>query len=214
MPTIEKNEVRMVGVLPSQGADPIPVRLSTEAAGAGMIEKNEVRMVGVLPSQGADPIPVRLVTDAPGGGMIEKNEVRMVGILPAQGADPIPVTGIQGVPSGCILIWSGAVGDIPNGWVLCNGANETPDLRDRFIVGAGSTYGVGDTGGENTHTLTIPEIPSHRHTLKEYNTYNGLESISYAEASSPRTKYTGYEGGGDPHENRPPYYALCYIMKT
>lgn len=48
----------MVGALPSQGADPIPVRLSTEAAGAGMIEKNEVRMVGVLPSQGADPIPV------------------------------------------------------------------------------------------------------------------------------------------------------------
>lgn len=48
----------MIGVLPSQGADPIPVRLSTEAAGAGMIEKNEVRMIGVLPSQGADPIPV------------------------------------------------------------------------------------------------------------------------------------------------------------
>jgi len=54
----EENQVKMVGVLPSQGADPIPVRLSTESAGAGMIEKNQVRMVGVLPSQGADPIPV------------------------------------------------------------------------------------------------------------------------------------------------------------
>jgi len=58
MPTKEQNEVRMVGVLPSQGADPIPVRLSTEAAVAGMIETNEVEMIGVLPSQGADPIPV------------------------------------------------------------------------------------------------------------------------------------------------------------
>ena len=56
----EKNQVKMIGVLPSQGADPIPVRLSTEAAGAGMIEKNQVRMVGVLPSQGADPILVSM----------------------------------------------------------------------------------------------------------------------------------------------------------
>lgn len=58
MPTNEKNQVRMFGVLPSQGADPIPVRLATEEAGDGMIEKNQVRTVGVLPVQGADPILV------------------------------------------------------------------------------------------------------------------------------------------------------------
>lgn len=72
------------------------------------------------------------------------------------------------VPSGGIIIWSGSTGSIPSGWVLCNGANSTPDLRDRFVIGAGSTYSVGDTGGSTTtgaHTLTTAEIPSHTHSI-------------------------------------------------
>jgi len=56
--------IRMFGVLPSQGADPIPVRLAETPAGGGMIETNKIRMVGVLPSQGADPIPVSFVVGA------------------------------------------------------------------------------------------------------------------------------------------------------
>lgn len=43
-------------------------------------------------------------------------------------------------PSGVICMWSGATTAIPTGWALCNGSNGTPDLRDKFVVGAGSTY--------------------------------------------------------------------------
>ena len=69
------------------------------------------------------------------------------------------------VPVGTIVLWSGTTSNIPTGWVLCNGSNGTPDLRDRFIVGAGSTYSVGATGGEASHTLTEDELPSHTHKL-------------------------------------------------
>jgi hypothetical protein len=51
------------------------------------------------------------------------------------------------IPSGSIIIWSGSIGSIPVGYYLCNGSNGTPDLRDKFVVGAGSTYAVGNTGG-------------------------------------------------------------------
>ena len=51
------------------------------------------------------------------------------------------------VPSGCILLWSGSTGSVPSGWLLCDGTNGTPDLRDRFIIGAGNNYAVNATGG-------------------------------------------------------------------
>ena len=60
---------------------------------------------------------------------------------------PTSVSTATGVPSGGIIAWSGAIGAIPAGYVICNGSNGTPDLRDRFIVGAGNTYSVGNTGG-------------------------------------------------------------------
>jgi hypothetical protein len=65
----------------------------------------------------------------------------------------------SGFPSGGIVMWSGLISAIPSGWYLCNGANGTPDLRDRFIVGAGSSYAVNATGGSADSTL-----PSHTHT--------------------------------------------------
>ena len=73
--------------------------------------------------------------------------------------------GITSLPSGIIVMWSGSSTDIPTGWLLCDGSNGTPDLRDRFIVGAGSTYSPKATGGEATHKLTIAEMPSHNHNL-------------------------------------------------
>jgi len=68
------------------------------------------------------------------------------------------------LPAGVIMMWSGSIASIPAGWLLCDGTGGTPDLRDRFIVGAGSTYAVGDTGGANSVTLTEAQMPSHIHT--------------------------------------------------
>ncbi|MFM9836904.1 MAG: hypothetical protein ACKVOQ_01500 [Cyclobacteriaceae bacterium] len=72
------------------------------------------------------------------------------------------------VPSGSILMWSGSIASIPSGWVLCNGTNGTPDLRDRFIVGAGNSYAVSNTGGQNSVALSIGELPSHNHTFTDF----------------------------------------------
>lgn len=61
----------------------------------------------------------------------------------------IPSTTAAGttVPTGGIIMWSGSIGSIPAGYVLCNGSNGTPDLRDRFVVGSGNSYAVGNNGG-------------------------------------------------------------------
>ena len=83
----------------------------------------------------------------------------------------------NGVPSGAILLWSGSVASIPSGWVLCNGANGTPNLQDRFIVGAGSAYAVNATGGssdaivvEHTHALTGTTASAGAH--QHFNVFN------------------------------------------
>ena len=80
-------------------------------------------------------------------------DARFPSTLPAvSGAN---LTGIVSFVSGMIIIWSGSTGSIPSGWVLCNGSNSTPDLRDRFVVGAGNSYGVGNTGGSTTRSDTV-----------------------------------------------------------
>ena len=68
------------------------------------------------------------------------------------------------IPVGGIVLWSGTVASIPTGWVLCDGTNSTPDLRDRFIIGAGSTYAVDGTGGTNTTSIAVTNMPGHTHT--------------------------------------------------
>jgi hypothetical protein len=85
-------------------------------------------------------------------------------------------------PLGGIILWSGAIAAIPTGWALCNGSSGTPDLRDRFIVGAGSTYAVNATGGSadavvvaHTHTLTgtTASAGTHQHYAVTQGTYGG-----------------------------------------
>jgi hypothetical protein len=65
--------------------------------------------------------------------------------------------------SGMIIIWSGSTANIPTGFVLCDGTQNTPDLRNRFVVGAGSNYNPGDTGGADSVTLTTAQLASHSH---------------------------------------------------
>ena len=137
---------------------------------------------------------------------------------PANSDDAAPKSYVDskasGVPSGVIVMWSGAANNIPSGWVLCNGQNGTPDLRDRFIVGAGSSYSVGATGGSNQVTLTEGQMPSHNHS---YGSAREAGNISFQPvpqwAGEVWSSFTNSTGGNQPHENRPPYYALCFIMK-
>ena len=77
-------------------------------------------------------------------------------------------TGGDSFPSGGIIMWSGTASNIPSGWVLCNGNNNTPDLRDRFVLGAGSTYDPEDTGGQETVTISTSQMPSHTHTVNSH----------------------------------------------
>lgn len=121
---------------------------------------------------------------------------------------------VSGVPSGLIAIWSGSISGIPSGWVLCDGNNGTPNLQDRFVVGAGSSYAVDSTGGESTHTLSVSELASHRHDMSGAKWSNDGLNFGGSQTSDTGTMYTNYTGGDSAHENRPPYYALAYIMKV
>jgi hypothetical protein len=129
------------------------------------------------------------------------------------------------IPAGGIIMWSGAIAAIPTGWALCDGNNGTPDLRDRFVVGAGNSYAVGANGGEATHTLTTAEMPAHTHPTPYGKTYNfaaggsqqsGYEGamVSQDAGNATTSPATGSTGGDGAHNNLPPYYALCFIMKT
>ena len=118
---------------------------------------------------------------------------------------------------GMIMMYTGS--SAPSGWAICDGQNGTPDLRDRFIVGAGSAYSVGNTGGQNSVTLTTAQMPSHKHSTSVDNTTlfpaAGGVTFNYGGAGQyPGTTFTmSNEGGGQSHENRPPYYALMFIVK-
>jgi hypothetical protein len=139
------------------------------------------------------------------------------------------------IPTGMISLWYGSIGSVPVGWYLCDGTNGTPDLRDKFVVGAGSTYSVAATGGSadaivvsHTHTATSTVTdPGHNHT-----TTAGAGGFSGATGSGffigndagavTGTRTTGITvattnataGVSGTNANLPPYYALAYVMKS
>jgi len=115
--------------------------------------------------------------------------------------------------NGIIVQWSGAIIDIPAGWQLCDGSNGSPDLRDRFILGAGSTYAVGLTGGEKEHQLTLNEMPKHSHGYSKGNTANADGNDNQRGIQGTTTTQTSIEGNDEPHNNMPPYYALAFIYR-
>jgi len=145
--------------------------------------------------------------------------------------------------AGMIIIWSGSIGSIPTGWLICDGTNSTPDLRNRFIIGAGSTYPVNATGGSadaivvsHTHVVAIQtgdNNQNHVHAMTKYVGVNaatgtayvgddsgtgpagtintGENNVNHTHAVNGSTNSAGVSGT---NANLPPYYALCYIMKS
>lgn len=112
-----------------------------------------------------------------------------------------------------IVQWSGSISEIPNGWQLCDGTNGSPDLRDRFVLGAGVTYSVGDMGGEKVHQLTVQEMPKHSHSYEKGTTANADGNDNSRGIQGTNTTQTSIEGGDLPHNNMPPYYALAFIYR-
>jgi hypothetical protein len=124
------------------------------------------------------------------------------------------------LPTGIILMWSGSVATIPYGWALCNGSNGTPDLRNRFLIGAGDTYSPGSTGGNiaqsvttatgGSHThggsvggtaLSVNQIPAHTHTLdiQVFTPGSGTRLHRSFESAGAATPTVGSTGGGQTH---------------
>ena len=139
--------------------------------------------------------------------------------------------------TGMIILWYGDTTNIPGGWVLCDGNNSTPDLRDRFVIGAGNNFNAGSTGGSNSGTLSTSNLPSHRHFVVSNDLGGQNRTNSNVNANNQVRKGTGagnlYEsynlastsadavsgrssavGSGTAFDNKPKYHALCYIMKT
>lgn len=178
---------------------------------------------------------------------LRQNADNTVDIIPARGRSiqagtPINAENLNKLlPKGLISMWSGSITSIPEGWVLCDGNNGTPDLRNRFIVGAGGEYSVGNKGGIKEVTLTEAQMPrhshsgstssagSHSHNLRErggwgggdYDTldfveredYNIKSGVVMSAGSHSHSVSIGHAGSGQSHENRPPYFALAFIMK-
>ena len=136
------------------------------------------------------------------------------------------------LPTGMILLWSGSIGSIPSGYVICDGTNSTPDLRDRFVIAAGSTYAVGATGGSadaivvsHTHTATVTDA-GHTHPYTGPITSNAGAATGSGGVTADMTTRTtssavtgitvanSTTGVSGTNANLPPYYALAYIMKT
>ena len=111
------------------------------------------------------------------------------------------------------MIWSGAVNAIPTGFVLCNGQNSTPNLIDKFVVGAGSVYSVGATGGATSDTDTVNISISGQATVNTGGD-NLYIQLTNSASHQRRINFSASDSDTVTIDTLPPYYALCYIMKT
>lgn len=107
------------------------------------------------------------------------------------------------IPKGIICMWSGTLEEIPKGWHLCDGTNGTPDMRNRFIVGYGSKYGIGDKGGNDSATLSSDNLPPHSHTLK-INNGGDYNTRLYTSMNGQHNHSVSLTGGS--HEHKYTYY--------
>jgi hypothetical protein len=142
-------------------------------------------------------------------------------------------------PTGAVIMWYGTVPNIPAGWALCNGTGGTPDLRDKFVVGAGTTYALGATGGAVSGTtssdgtgvtgstvLTVGQLPAHTHTMATQLFVDEIDAgVGKTYVVDGTGMSTGSAGSNEGHTHTgpahthtvptlPPYFGLYFIMKT
>ena len=140
----------------------------------------------------------------------------------------VQLSATASIPVGCIIMWGGSVATIPAGYLLCNGAYGTPDLTDRFVMGAGNTYAPAAAGGSKdaivaSHTHSIDDA-GHAH---KWGTPIIINRAAGTAGEHTGTGSTGYDtstvftgisivtaGVSPTNANLPPYYALCYIIKV
>ena len=133
------------------------------------------------------------------------------------------------LPEGTIVMWGKT--NIPDGWVKCDGLNDTPDLRGKFVLGEGqgkdslgnnlSNRILNNEGGEESHQLTIDEMPSHEHAYAKlgYVARNNKDAnIKHHSQATIKINggggVTDSAGSGHAHNNMPPFWVLIYIMKV
>lgn len=139
------------------------------------------------------------------------------------------------IPPGTIEIWAGTIANIPSGWVICDGNNGTPNLLSRFVRGvATNSTDPGATGGLDDVTITSSQIASHNHTAVAYTHQHTFSGNTSAGSGGIRKTDSGDTGSSDdknssntippsqnliatgsngPHENKPPFFQIAYIMK-
>ena len=115
-------------------------------------------------------------------------------------------SGLSGVPQGSIVLWGKET--VPSGWAICDGTNGTPDLRNNFVIGAGDTYALDDTGGATTHVHSV-DVQGATDTLS-----TDAGSIpNDGAAFNDELQGHIHTANADVSSHMPPYYALYYIMK-
>lgn len=109
------------------------------------------------------------------------------------------------IPRGAIMWWSGSIASIPLTWRLCDGTRFTPDLRNRFLVGAGDTYSVDDTGGQLIHAHDFTG-DGHAHNISF-----GVQitpGADFLDGTSP----VAITGTTENKSSLPNYHSLVYVM--
>lgn len=127
------------------------------------------------------------------------------------------------IPKGAIILWSGSTTNLPSGWALCNGRNNTPDLQGKFIVGyhPGDTdyNSIGKSAGNKMIALEEGNMPKHTHKALKRADDNDLDHVETYGVVATNLEAIPVDinleevGKNEPFDIRPPYYVLAYLMK-